>query len=109
MRFQTKFYTLLEVDMSLSSLAPYQRLGTRGINRKSMRQVPDYRRTDASKNNKVELVRKDNEKRILGPHDIRYIMSKYNIKEIPVGGSKELGTSGMVINRSGTNIYTLSR
>lgn len=109
MKFQAKFYTLLEADMSLSNLAPYQRLGTRGVNRKNLRQVPDYHRVDASKNNKVELVRKDNERRVLSPHDVKYIMNKYNIKEIPIGGSKELGTSGMIINRSGGNIYTLSR
>lgn len=109
MKFQAKFFTLLEADMSLSSLAPYQRLGTRGVNRKNLRQVPDYHRTDASNNSKVELVRNDNEKRVLAPNDVKYIMNKYGIKEVPVGGSKELGTSGMMLQRSSMNVYTLSR
>ena len=107
--FQRKFFTLLEADMSLTDLNPYQRLGTRGINRKNQRQVPDYIRTDPSKNNKVEMVRKDNQKRILSPADVNYILSKYNISDIPTGGSKQLGTSGMIIQRSENNIYTLTR
>lgn len=109
MKFQKKFFTLIEADMSLSSLAPYQRLGTRGVNRKNMRQVPEYRRTDPTKNNKVEMVRNDNTKRVLSTPDVKYILSKYGIDEVPIGGSKELGTSGMLIQRSNTNVYTLSR
>lgn len=109
MKFQKKFLALLEMDVSLSNLAPYQRLGTRGINRKNQRQVPEYKRTDPTKNNKVEMVRKDDAKRILTPFDVKYILNKYNIREVPIGGSKELGTSGMMIQRSNTNIYTLTR
>ena len=54
MTFSKRFLRLLEGD---GDLAPYLRLGARGINRKKQTQVPDVHRTDASKNSNVEKIR----------------------------------------------------
>ena len=97
MTFGKRFLNLLESD---GDLAPYLRLGSRGLSRKRQTQVPDVHRTDASKNTKVETMRDHGaaRKTILAASDVDYIMSRYGIKNIQPGEVKQLGTSQMNIS-----------
>jgi hypothetical protein len=97
MTFSERFLKLLESD---GDLAPYLRLGARGISRKRQTQVPDIHRTDASKNSNVEKIRSHGaaRKSILSNSDVEYIMNTYGIKSIQPGERKQLGTSKMNIS-----------
>jgi len=102
MLFANRFFVLIEKDaFGLSSgapkLKPYQRLGTRGINRKNLRQVPDYARGRGDLNSKVEAMRHGKQKKqILSPSDVAYIKNRYNI--VDIGDGKQLGTTGGTIS-----------
>lgn len=97
------------VGVKQKKLKPYQRKGSRGLNRKNMRQVPNYARGRGDLNSKVEQIRKGAASRvILAPSDIAYIQNRYNIKDIGTG--KELGTTGIIISLDpGTGQYILTR
>lgn len=106
--FSKRFFSIIESAAGLESLPPYLRLGTRGVNRKRLNQVPEYRRNDPSKNNKVEKVRNQPAAggQVISASDAKYIFSKYNIEGINVGETKQLGTSGMNITRDNDNVAT---
>ena len=109
MTFSKRFLRLLEAD---GDLAPYKRLGARGLNRAKQTQVPDVHRTDASKNSNVERIRNHDaaRKTILNDSDVEYIMNTYGIKSIQPGETKQLGTSQMNISICPTSgRYVLSK
>tara|TARA_B100000700_G_scaffold320363_2_gene417488 strand:+ start:490 stop:837 length:348 start_codon:yes stop_codon:yes gene_type:complete len=84
------------IDAKAPKLKPYQRKGARGLNRKSLRQVPNYARGRGDLNAKVEQMRKGLTKKVIcSPSDVAYVQQRYNIKEI--GNGKNLGTTGITI------------
>ena len=84
------------INAKAPQLKPYQRTGARGLNRKNLRQVPNYARGRGDLNAKVEQMRKGMAKKvILSPSDVAYIQQRYNIKDI--GNGKNLGTTGITI------------
>jgi hypothetical protein len=101
MLFEKRFITIIEEDAfgtgaGLPKLKPYQRLGSRGLDRKNLRQVPNYARGRGDLNDKVEAMRHGKiAKQILSPSDVAYIKNRYNIQDI--GSGKKLGTTGGVI------------
>lgn len=95
--------------MNEPKLKPYQRLGSRGLNRKKQNQVPEYARGRGDLNPKVEMMRKGKMKRcMLSPSDISYVRNRYNIHDI--GEGKKLGSTGISISRCPmTGNYVLTR
>lgn len=110
MRFKKRFMSLLNED-----LKPYQKNGFRGELRQNMRWVPDSHRTDASLNNKIEILRKkDNGVMPCDMNDLIYILNNYifqgeqspcdhsNVMELAkkhLSGrsGKNLGTTGILV------------
>lgn len=89
------FNKILEED-----LAPYQRKGTRGLNRgKNLRQVPDVHRADPTLNSKVEDLRGSSGMRVASLADINYFKTKYGINSLQPGEEKQLGTTGIRIRK----------
>lgn len=106
MNFGDRVLKLLSED-----LAPYQRLGTRGLNRKRMTQVPDVHRADPTKNKKVEILRANRTegRKPIHQKDVDYIMKTYGITNIEPGEHKQLGTSKMnIFLCPNTGVYSLS-
>ena len=106
MKFEKQFIKMLNED-----IAPYQRLGSRGLNRKRMTQVPDVHKTDPTKNQKVENLRTNRTagRKPLHQKDVEYIMKTYGINNIEPGEQKQLGTSGMnIFLCPNTGTYSLS-
>ncbi len=94
--------------MKTPKLKPYQRLGTRGLDRKRQNQVPNYAKGRGDLNSKVERMRRGQASSvILSPSDIAYVRNRYNIHDIKDG--KELGTTGIKIVQAGPGIYKLIR
>ena len=90
---------MLYENVFMSKLKPYQRLGSRGLNRKKLNQVPDYARGRGDLNPKVEMMRRGKMKRcMLAPSDISYIRNRYNIHNIDRDG-KKLGTTDIKIKQ----------
>ena len=88
--YEEIFQKILEED-----LAPYQRKGSRQLNRKNLRQVPDSHRADPSLNPKIEDLRGSTGSRIASEKDLAYIGSKYGIGQMNPGEERELGTTGI--------------
>ena len=106
MTFGDRVIKLLSED-----IAPYQRLGSRGLNRKRMTQVPDVHRVDPTANKKVELMRasRTTGRKPLNQKDVEYIMKTYGINNIEPGQYKQLGTSKMnIFLCPNTGTYSLS-
>lgn len=106
MTFGDRFLRLLSEDV-----APYQRLGSRGLNRKRMTQVPDVHRVDPTKNNKVEVLRanRTQSRKPLHQKDVEYIMKTYGMNDLKPGEYKQLGTSKMnIFLCPNTGVYSLS-
>lgn len=106
MKFEKKFIEMLNED-----IAPYQRLGSRGLNRKRMTQVPDVHRVDPTKNRKVETLRANRTegRKPIHQKDVDYIMKTYGITDIKPGEYKQLGTSKMnIFLCPNTGTYSLS-
>lgn len=96
MLFERAFLKLLDESLldSLPKLKPYQRLGSRGLDRKKLHQVPNYARGRGDLNSKIESLRTgQSSKAILIPSDVAYLKKRYNIQSIDDG--KELGTTGI--------------
>ena len=101
--YEELFMKLLRED-----LAPYVKSGSRQLNRKNLRQVPDSHKTDPSLNSKVEDLRgSSGSKRPASLQDINYFKSKYGIGDLQPGEEKQLGTTGIRISKCPAtgNIY----
>ena len=100
MLFAKKVLSMLHEDgtiIGVPKLKPYQRLGTRKLNRKRQNQVPNYRSGRGDLNSKVEQMRAGKAgKQILSPSDVSYIKNRYNMKDI---NNKQLGTTGGKISK----------
>lgn len=101
---------MLYENVFMAKLKPYQRLGSRGLNRKKLNQVPDYARGRGDLNPKVEMMRKGKMKQcMLTPSDISYVRNRYNIHDIGTSG-KKLGSTGITIKQCPvTSNYILVR
>ena len=56
--------------------------------------VPDYVKTDPTKNSNIELLRQGSGKKVCGTPDLEYIRKEYNV--IPFKGEvKKLGSTGI--------------
>lgn len=109
MLYSKKFLRCLQEDMGMfktPKVKPYQRLGTRGLNRKRLNQVPDYARGRGDLNSKVEQMRRGHATSvILAPSDVAYVRNRYNIHDIADG--KNLGTTGIKIVQHAPGVYKL--
>ena len=62
--------------------------------RKNQNLVPDYMKSDPTKNSKIEMLRGANGKKICDSRDLEYIRKEYNV--IPFKGkNKRLGSTGI--------------
>ncbi len=111
MLYSKIFLSCLKEDihnLKQPKLKPYQRLGTRGLNRKRLNQVPNYARGRGDLNSKVEQMRRGKaDSVVLSPSDIAYVRNRYNIHDIEDG--KELGTTGIKIVQQQPGVYKLTR
>lgn len=109
MLYSKIFLACLEEDINnieQPKLKPYQRLGTRGLDRKRLNQVPNYARGRGDLNSKVEQMRKGRASSVvLSPSDIAYVRNRYNIHDIESG--KELGTTGIKIIQPQPGVFKL--
>lgn len=105
MTFGDRVLKLLEAD-----LVPYLRLGSRGLNRKNLRQVPDSHKVDPTLNSKVENMRVNRQDGAtpLNRIEVEDLFRKYNISGLKPGESKQLGTSNMMISMLQNGTYNLS-
>ncbi len=68
----------------------------RNYNRKHLNLVPDYMKTDASLNSKIEKLRDRKGREVCNSTDLTYIRDKYKI--VPIKGkTKRLGSTGIKI------------
>ena len=94
--YETYFNTAKQVVGKTTTRQQSARMGATPWRQGSQNLVPDRDRVDPSLNNKIEILRdKPGGKIILNSGDVQYIQSKYGIKSIPPGGSRELGTTGI--------------
>jgi len=72
-----------------------------GQQRLHQNMVPDMHKTDPTLNYKIEMLRKQPGKQIVSLTDLKYIIPKYNIKDLSHDTSrpdpKFLGTTGIMI------------
>ena len=109
MLYSNKFLKCLQEDLNAfktPKVKPYQRLGTRGLNRQKMNQVPDYARGRGDLNSKVEQMRRGQATSVvLSPSDVAYVRNRYNIHDIDNG--KNLGTTGIKIVQHAPGVFKL--
>lgn len=87
-----------------------QKMNT-GADRKHQNMLPDYKKVDPTRNQKVETLRKNpSGLRQLGDVEVQNLMKQYGITDLSPTQSKQLGNSGMSISYNpSTGKYMLTK